>query len=284
MDFFSSTTNHISDDRTRVDDKIIGWLSPFGLGWLAFAWYVWDLPWFWSESINGSPGSEWWSLLAILLTSIALTPLGLAYLTLNWRGKEVTAQWKNETGWLILGGVPFASIWAALWLYCLPNVWTLLPWGSWDLNWWKIFPYIFGLIPMGALPLLGVIIEGTKKLRNPIYISDQMKAFGDRVLKNGMKGDDVLELQKLLNKHGSEIIEDGEFGNQTDTAVREFQRITKIFQSGIVDDETVTALNIREDVTNEIEERLTSLRHTEAADRITGSFSSILDGLEIPEE
>ena len=275
--------NRISQERMRADDKLIGWLSPFGLVWAAFAWYVWQLPWFWSESINGPPGSEWWSLLAILLTSIAVAPLGVVWLTLNWRGKEVTKQWKEETGWLLLGGVPCASIWGALWLYCLPHAWQLWPF---DL-WWKWLILLSSLGWMGVLPLIGVIIEGSKKLRNPIYISEQMKELGDRVLKNGMKGDDVLELQKLLNKHGSDIIEDGKFGNQTDTAVREFQTVTKLFQSGIVDSETVTALydeKIGEDVSHVFEEKLASLTENEAADTITSSFSSILEGLDVPEE
>ena len=60
---------------------------------------------------------------------------------------------RDEVTWtavvLLNGGV----FWATLWLYCLPHTWGLLPWGSWDTNWWKIFPYIFGLSWFGLGPL-----------------------------------------------------------------------------------------------------------------------------------
>ena len=69
----------------------------------------------------------------------------------------VNDQQRGEVVWLATFGLPFAAIWATLWLYCLPHTWTLLPWGSWDTNWWKIFPFIFGLIPMGGGPLFATI-------------------------------------------------------------------------------------------------------------------------------
>ena len=39
----------------------------------------------------------------------------------------------------------------------MPYAWTLLPWGEWSTNWWKIFPFIFGLSWIGLGPLLGTI-------------------------------------------------------------------------------------------------------------------------------
>ena len=69
----------------------------------------------------------------------------------------VNDQQRDEVVWLAAFGLPFAAIWATLCLYCLPHTWTLLPWGSWDTNWWKIFPFIFGLIWLGGGPLFATI-------------------------------------------------------------------------------------------------------------------------------
>ena len=68
----------------------------------------------------------------------------------------VNDQQRGEVASLAAFGLPFAAIWATIWLYCLPTTWTLLPWGSWDTNWWKIFPYLFGLSWFGLGPLIGI--------------------------------------------------------------------------------------------------------------------------------
>lgn len=51
------------------------------------------------------------------------------------------------------------------------------------------------------------------------------RELGDRLLKKGMKGDDVAELQTLLTQLGflNDKI-DGDFGSKTETAVKEFQK------------------------------------------------------------
>ena len=67
-----------------------------------------------------------------------------------------------------------AIIWALLWLICLPFTWGLLPWGEWSINWWKIFPFGFGLIWMGGLPLVFVVINFFKKLANPEYKAEEI--------------------------------------------------------------------------------------------------------------
>ena len=275
----------ISEERLKADDKIVNILTPIGLAWVLFAWNIWNLPWFWTESLQGG-GAAWWSLLAVLLTSIALAPLGFVWLTFNWRGKEVTKQWKEETSWLLLGGVPFATIWAALWIYCLPHAWALLPWGPWEYNWWKIFPYLFGLIWMGLMPLIGLIIEVSKKLKNPVFIGDEIKEFGERTLQNGMNGDDVSTLQELLNKHGASIGVDGKFGNQTHGAVTKFQTDNDLTVDGIVGNQTTSALLKDDeivDAANILKESLANISG-KIVPEDTGAFTSILDGLDVPEE
>lgn len=59
------------------------------------------------------------------------------------------------------------------------------------------------------------------------------RELGDRLLKKGMKGDDVMELQTLLTQLGyleSKI--DGDFGSKTEAAVKEFQKTMQLEVDG----------------------------------------------------
>ena len=116
-------------------------------------------------------GGIWFSLLAALLFSIAFAPIASALTMLTYRNKDVSDAWIGKT-YGILAGIPMAIIWALLWLICLPFTWGLLPWGEWSINWWKIFPFGFGLIWMGGLPLVITVINFFKKLANPEYNHD----------------------------------------------------------------------------------------------------------------
>jgi hypothetical protein len=55
-----------------------------------------------------------------------------------------------------------------------------------------------------------------------------------RLLRKGMKGADVRNWQKTLNYLGYKIEDDGEFGTETHTATRDFQRSKDIEDDGIV--------------------------------------------------
>lgn len=61
-------------------------------------------------------------------------------------------------------------------------------------------------------------------------------------IKKGSKGQEVLELQKLLNKAGYKVAEDSDFGPATDSAVRAFQKAKGLEPDGIVGSKTWTAL------------------------------------------
>lgn len=64
-----------------------------------------------------------------------------------------------------------------------------------------------------------------------------------RVLRAGMSGNDVRELQKLLNTHvNAGLTTDGVFGSKTTEAVKAFQRQRKIQVDGIVGQQTWIAL------------------------------------------
>ena len=55
-----------------------------------------------------------------------------------------------------------------------------------------------------------------------------------KTLKLGSLGPEVKELQLLLNSHGFPLEIDGQFGNETQKAVKEFQKSRGILSNGIV--------------------------------------------------
>ena len=110
--------------------------------------------------IRNFNGGIWWSMLSVLLVSIGLAPLLIGAVMLTYRTKDVSKQWR-ESIWGLLAGLPLTMIWGVLWLICLPFTWGLLPWGEWSVNWWKIFPFGFGIIWMAGLPLIAVAVSYT---------------------------------------------------------------------------------------------------------------------------
>jgi peptidoglycan hydrolase-like protein with peptidoglycan-binding domain len=65
---------------------------------------------------------------------------------------------------------------------------------------------------------------------------------GDRPLRNGAQGHDVRVLQDMLTRSGFATPVDGEFGDQTKTSVRAFQRAAQLTASGTVGPITVKTL------------------------------------------
>lgn len=63
-----------------------------------------------------------------------------------------------------------------------------------------------------------------------------------KILKLGSSGQDVKELQILLNSHGFNLAVDGSFGPATQKAVKEFQLSRKIVSDGIVGPATMAEL------------------------------------------
>ena len=61
-------------------------------------------------------------------------------------------------------------------------------------------------------------------------------------LKKGSQGSDVTELQKLLNQNGYNLAEDGIFGNNTLSAVKDYQQKNNLAVDGIVGTNTWGAL------------------------------------------
>lgn len=65
---------------------------------------------------------------------------------------------------------------------------------------------------------------------------------GARILKRGMNGTDVRELQRLLNVRGASLQLDGDFGPKTEAAVRAFQKARRLSVDGEAGPQTVGAL------------------------------------------
>ena len=53
-------------------------------------------------------------------------------------------------------------------------------------------------------------------------------------LRKGSKGSEVSKLQNLLKLAGENVVIDGDFGNQTETAVKNFQKKRQIVVDGVV--------------------------------------------------
>ena len=62
------------------------------------------------------------------------------------------------------------------------------------------------------------------------------------VLRKGASGPDVVFLQERLVSHGHQVSTDGDFGPQTEAAVRNFQRLNDLTADGVVGTYTWRAL------------------------------------------
>lgn len=87
------------------------------------------------------------------------------------------------------------------------------------------------------------ITDGSKAGSEPE--PDKVHGLGDRILKNGMEGGDVKELQGMLIQLGYDLGKwgaDGDFGDATELAVEKFQKNAGIGVDGEVGPQTVEAL------------------------------------------
>jgi len=57
--------------------------------------------------------------------------------------------------------------------------------------------------------------------------------------------DEVIYIQNLLNAHRYSVIVDGEYGEKTAEAVAAFQKECGIYVTGLIDCETLDALEIK---------------------------------------
>ena len=91
-----------------------------------------------------------------------------------------------------------------------------------------------------------VVITNGPNADEPIDLKPVVYKLGDRILRNGSEGDDVKELQSLLIQLNYDLGKwgaDGDFGDATEIAVREFQAKMNLEVDGEVGPKTIAALD-----------------------------------------
>lgn len=78
---------------------------------------------------------------------------------------------------------------------------------------------------------------------DPMPYLDITKFVFTSLLKIGSKGEEVLELQILLNEQGAYLVEDGKFGQKTQNVLKTYQARNGLVADGIVGPKTRTVLN-----------------------------------------
>lgn len=218
----------------------LAWGLGIGALFLAFWLYNWiGVHWFLDEAwARETVGSEWWLMLWIALMGI---PWGMAVGSTAVFAKKYTFITRAESEEFIpfFGMIVWTSaLWAALWTYCLPYTWGIMPlWGGF----WVL--YILVLIPFGWGPTVAVIagltVKANEILSRTEPVSDEPE---EETLQQGSSGESVRETQTQLNTHGSSIGVDGSFGPQTHGAVTAFQEKVGLEANGVVGPITAAAL------------------------------------------
>lgn len=84
--------------------------------------------------------------------------------------------------------------------------------------------------------------KGRNRKRTPLVVKPKKPT---RILKEGMTGDDVKALQRMLNRKTSDkpkLVEDGVFGSRTDSRLRVFQHRHLLFVDGEAGPQSIYAL------------------------------------------
>ena len=186
-------------------------------------------------------GSEWWLLLYTFILGCVMTPgiIGGVSLGQKLSFTQMTIPERDGLAGILSGGLFGGLIWAVMWVYTLPHAWGMMPF---EHGWGWIFMWVFLLLPVGVMPIFGILVDVSNRIKNAGQQLVEAIEFGQRNLAPGMKGDDVRTLQELLNKAGHSLSVDGSFGNQTHSAVMKFQTENGLTVDGIVGPITSGAL------------------------------------------
>lgn len=98
----------------------------------------------------------------------------------------------------------------------------------------------------GVSPGVNNLIAGLKDWGGSDTAKPEVKALSldkGELLKKGMSGDKVRQLQELLNSKGAGLELDGKFGGDTLKALREFQKSNDLGVDGVVGSKTLEKLN-----------------------------------------
>lgn len=90
-----------------------------------------------------------------------------------------------------------------------------------------------------------ILQNGSKSGSAPVQSKPTVYHLGDRILRNGVEGEDVKEYQEMLIQAGGDLSPwgaDGDFGDTTELETRKIQKLLKIDIDGEVGPQTIKAL------------------------------------------
>ena len=99
-----------------------------------------------------------------------------------------------------------------------------------------------GVVGSAFVKKIRAIADSSKTNRTTRAAAGSGRHLGDRVLRKGMRGQDVRVLQDYLNRAGFSTSIDGQFGPTTLRLVKRFQTTQELTANGVVEAKTVEAL------------------------------------------
>ena len=235
-----------------------------GGGWLMFAIFVWQLPWFWSATFNDSC---WWLPLALLLTVLAVGPLlvglgvgldgvrkvKLASIPSQFR-EEVTEFRGDEDSWSEIEST-FSAASGHLEKGSKGEDVRFLQQRLNEFGAEIGVDGSFGNQTDRAVRNFqtdhGLTVDGIVGPKTMAALQRSVNKHHEEHLEKGSSGDEVRKLQELLNEHGGSLSVDGSFGDLTYREVVKFQTDNGLTVDGVVGLQTWGALTKSEETDSE---------------------------------
>ncbi len=235
-----------------------------GGGWLMFAIFVWQLPWFWSATFNDSC---WWLPLALLLTVLAVGPLlvglgvgldgvrkvKLASIPPQFRN-QVTEFRGDEDSWSQIEST-FSAASGHIEKGSKGEDVRFLQQRLNEFGAEIGVDGSFGNQTDRAVRNFqtdhGLTVDGIVGPKTMAALQRSVNKHHEEHLEKGSSGDEVRKLQELLNEHGGSLSVDGSFGDLTYREVVKFQTDNGLTVDGVVGLQTWGALTKSEETDSE---------------------------------
>ena len=235
-----------------------------GGGWLMFAIFAWQLPWFWSATFNDSC---WWLPLALLLTVLAVGPLlvglgvgldgvrkvKLASIPPQFRN-QVTEFRGDEDSWSQIEST-FSAASGHIEKGSKGEDVRFLQQRLNEFGAEIGVDGSFGNQTDRAVRNFqtdhGLTVDGIVGPKTMAALQSSVNKHHEEHLEKGSSGDEVRKLQELLNEHGASLSVDGSFGGLTYREVVKFQTDNGLTVDGVVGAQTWGALTKSEETDSE---------------------------------
>ena len=235
-----------------------------GGGWLMFAIFAWQLPWFWSATFNDSC---WWLPLALLLTVLAVGPLlvglgvgldgvrkvKLASIPPQFRN-QVTEFRGDEDSWSQIEST-FSAASGHIEKGSKGEDVRFLQQRLNEFGAEIGVDGSFGNQTDRAVRNFqtdhGLTVDGIVGPKTMAALQRTVNKHHEEHLEKGSSGDEVRKLQELLNEHGASLSVDGSFGDLTYREVVKFQTDNGLTVDGVVGSQTWGALTKSEKTDSE---------------------------------